>query len=94
MAPRSMTANQKGFARRYSRAAGNVDDQISRVLDALRESGKLENTVVIVTAAHGVPLGDEAKSMSWSRPNLHVPLVIHWPGTPLSALTCSPNIKM
>ena len=75
-------SNQKGFARRYSRAAGNVDDQISRVLDALRESGKLENTVVIVTAAHGVPLGDEAKSMSWSRPNLHVPLVIHWPGTP------------
>ena len=75
-------SNQTGFARRYSRAASNVDAQIGRVLDALRESGKLDNTVVIVTAGHGVPLGDETKSMSWSRPNLHVPLVIHWPGTP------------
>jgi membrane-anchored protein YejM (alkaline phosphatase superfamily) len=75
-------SNQKGFVRRYSRAAGNVDDQIARVISALRESGKLDNTVVIITAGHGVPLGDEATDMNWSRPNLHVPLVVHWPGTP------------
>jgi membrane-anchored protein YejM (alkaline phosphatase superfamily) len=75
-------SNQKGFVRRYSRAAGNVDDQIARVINALRESGKLDNTVVIITAGHGVPLGDEATDMNWSRPNLHVPLVVHWPGTP------------
>jgi membrane-anchored protein YejM (alkaline phosphatase superfamily) len=75
-------SNQKDFARRYSREAGDVDVQIGRVLDALRTSGKLDNTVVIVTAGHGIPLGDETQSMSWSRPNLHVPLVIHWPGTP------------
>ncbi|MCM7529519.1 LPS biosynthesis-modulating metalloenzyme YejM [Enterobacter quasiroggenkampii] len=75
-------SNKSDFARRYGRAAGDVDAQIGRVLDALRESGKLDNTVVIVTAGHGVPLGDETKSMSWSRPNLQVPLVIHWPGTP------------
>jgi membrane-anchored protein YejM (alkaline phosphatase superfamily) len=75
-------SNKNDFARRYGRAAGDVDAQIGRVLDALRESGKLDNTVVIVTAGHGVPLGDETKSMSWSRPNLQVPLVIHWPGTP------------
>ena len=75
-------SNQKGFARRYSRAAGDVDAQIGRVLTALRDAGKLDNTVVIITAGHGVPLGEEAKGMEWSRPNLHVPLVIHWPGTP------------
>jgi membrane-anchored protein YejM (alkaline phosphatase superfamily) len=75
-------SNKSDFARRYGRAAGDVDAQIGRVLDALRESGKLDNTVVIVTAGHGIPLGDETKSMSWSRPNLQVPLVIHWPGTP------------
>lgn len=75
-------SNKNDFARRYGRAAGDVDAQIGRVLNALRESGKLDNTVVIVTAGHGVPLGNETKSMSWSRPNLQVPLVIHWPGTP------------
>ncbi|HGP4136597.1 TPA: LPS biosynthesis-modulating metalloenzyme YejM [Enterobacter roggenkampii] len=80
-------SNKSDFARRYGRAAGDVDAQIARVLDALRESGKLDNTVVIVTAGHGVPLGDETKSMSWSRPNLQVPLVIHWPGTPAQCIT-------
>lgn len=80
-------SNKSDFARRYGRAAGDVDAQIARVLDALRESGKLDNTVVIVTAGHGVPLGDETKSMSWSRPNLQVPLVIHWPGTPAQRIT-------
>lgn len=75
-------SQQKGFTRRYAQAAGHVDEQITRVLNALREAGKLDNTVVIITAGHGVPLGAEKETMDWSRPNLHVPLIIHWPGTP------------
>lgn len=75
-------SNQKTFARRYAQAAGDVDAQIARVLNALRESGKLENTVVVITAGHGVPLGSERNNVEWSRPRLQVPLVIHWPGTP------------
>lgn len=78
---------QKGFTRRYHRAAEEVDNQIGRVLKALQDAGKLENTVVIVTAGHGVPLGDEVKDTNWARPNLHVPLVIHWPGTPAQHIT-------
>lgn len=68
--------------RQYSRAAAQVDEQIGRVLDALRDSGKLENTVVIITAGHGVPLSGQKNSFNWSRAQLQVPLVIHWPGTP------------
>ncbi len=75
-------SNQKTFARRYAQAAGDVDAQIARVLNAVRDSGKLENTVVVITAGHGVPLGNERTDVDWSRPRLHVPLVIHWPGTP------------
>ena len=73
---------QQGFTRRYARAAANVDTQIERVLNALRESGKFDNTVVIITAGHGVAIDKSERSFDWSRPNLHVPLVIHWPGTP------------
>ncbi|WP_420901595.1 LPS biosynthesis-modulating metalloenzyme YejM [Escherichia coli] len=75
-------SNQQAFARKYSRAAGNVDDQINRVLNALRESGKLDNTVVIITAGRGIPLSEEEETFDWSRGHLQVPLVIHWPGTP------------
>ena len=73
---------QQSFARRYARAAGSVDAQISRVLDALKASGKLDNTVVIITAAHGVPLGGEGGDFDWSRSRLQVPLIIHWPDAP------------
>ncbi|MDU4432198.1 MAG: sulfatase-like hydrolase/transferase, partial [Pluralibacter gergoviae] len=73
---------QQSFARRYARAAGGVDAQIARVLDALKDSGKLENTVVIITGAHGVPLNGDGGDFDWSRSRLQVPLVIHWPGTP------------
>ncbi|EFF0505868.1 LPS biosynthesis-modulating metalloenzyme YejM [Escherichia coli] len=83
-------SNQQAFARKYSRAAGNVDDQINRVLNALRDSGKLDNTVVIITAGRGIPLSEEEESFDWSHGHLQVPLVIHWPGTPaqrINALT-------
>ncbi|BEB23137.1 cardiolipin transport protein PbgA [Escherichia coli] len=75
-------SNQQAFARKYSRAAGNVDDQINRVLNALRDSGKLDNTVVIITAGRGIPLSEEEETFDWSHGHLQVPLVIHWPGTP------------
>ncbi|EIY1775428.1 cardiolipin transport protein PbgA [Escherichia coli] len=83
-------SNQQSFARKYSRAAGNVDDQINRVLNALRDSGKLDNTVVIITAGRGIPLSEEEETFDWSHGHLQVPLVIHWPGTPaqrINALT-------
>lgn len=66
---------------KYSRAAGNVDDQINRVLNALRDSGKLDNTVVIITAGQIIPLSEE-ETFDYSHGHLQVPLVIHWPGTP------------
>lgn len=83
-------SNQQAFARKYSRAASNVDDQINRVLNALRDSAKLDNTVVIITAGRGIPLSEEEETFDWSHGHLQVPLVIHWPGTPaqrINALT-------
>jgi len=78
---------QKEFARRYGRAVSDVDAQIQRILASLQSTGKLENTVVIVTAGHGVPLGEERNSFNWSRSHLQVPLVVHWPGTPAQRVT-------
>ncbi|EHG6153545.1 LPS biosynthesis-modulating metalloenzyme YejM [Escherichia fergusonii] len=75
-------SNQSDFTSRYSRAAGKVDKQIERLITALRDAGKLDNTVVIITAGRGVPLTEEQRNFDWSRGHLQVPLVIHWPGTP------------
>ena len=75
-------SHQQNFDRRYGRAAGSVDTQIARVLDALKDAGKLDDTVVIITGAHGVPLNGDGGDFDWSRSRLQVPLVIHWPGAP------------
>ncbi|ATM04492.1 MULTISPECIES: LPS biosynthesis-modulating metalloenzyme YejM [Raoultella] len=88
-------SQQQNFARRYSRAAGDVDSQISRVLSALSDAGKLDNTVVIITAAHGMPLNPQRGKFDWSREQLQVPLVIHWPGIPaqnIATLTSNKDV--
>ncbi len=46
---------------------GDADSQISRVLSALSDAGKLDNTVVIITAAHGMPLNPQRGKFDWSR---------------------------
>lgn len=78
---------KQNFARRYGRAAENVDQQINRVLTALKESGRLDKTVVIITAAHGVALDKQGANFTWARSQLQVPLIIHWPGTPAQQIT-------
>ncbi|MDN4626302.1 LPS biosynthesis-modulating metalloenzyme YejM [Erwinia sp. PsM31] len=70
----------KEAARRYARSAAEVDVQIQNVLATLQEKGLLNNTVVVITAQHGVALNDDDDM--GNRANLQVPLVIHWPNTP------------
>lgn len=76
-----------GFARKYTRAAADVDAQIAHMLDALRASGKMDNTVVVITAGRGIPANQQDTTFDWSRSRLHVPLVVHWPGTPAQRIT-------
>ncbi len=83
----TLDADRQDFERRYARAAGNVDAQIERVLTALRDAGKLDKTVVIITAGHGISAESSDMDEGWSRGDLHVPLVIHWPGTPAQRIS-------
>lgn len=75
------------LTQRYERAARGVDKQIARILQTLSQRGQLENTVVIITASHGIPLGTQRDSFAWDRSRIQVPLVIHWPGTPAQRIT-------
>jgi len=67
----------------YDGAIRYMDDALRRLLDNLQRSGKLENTIVVVTADHGEQFGEHGlvnHGNSLYMPLLHVPLVIYAPG--------------
>ncbi len=73
-------SSDKQRLRRYSRAATDVDRQIQTVLTTLEQKGLLNNTVVVITAQHGVVL--EGDDNPGNRAALQVPMIVHWPETP------------
>ncbi len=62
----------------------NLDDKFGRIIDHLRSTGQLENTLVIFSSDHGELLGDHGllyKGCKFFEGLVHVPLIISWPGT-------------
>ncbi|MFM7343072.1 MAG: sulfatase [Betaproteobacteria bacterium] len=60
-----------------------IDDQFGRIVQALRESGQLENTLVIYMSDHGELLGDHGLILKGCRffdGLVRVPLIMSWPG--------------
>jgi len=70
------------------------DAQVARVLDYLRGTGQLENTVLIITADHGEQLGEHGftgHEFSLYEPVLDVPLIVRFPpGFPAGLQTPAP----
>ncbi|SKA50473.1 DUF3413 domain-containing protein [Enterovibrio nigricans] len=68
----------------YNNAAYYVDSLLGELFDSLEAKGQLDNTIVIVTANHGLEF-NETGSNSWgantnySKYQIQVPLVVHWP---------------
>ncbi len=59
-----------------------IDDQIGRMIDALEQTGQLNNTIVIFMSDHGEMLGDHGlylKGPHFYDEAVHVPLVLRWP---------------
>ncbi len=78
-----VTSAQVQAARRaYLGAIAYVDDQIGRLMAALRASGLAENTIVILTSDHGEMLGDRGLwyKMNFFEGAARVPLVVASPG--------------
>ena len=77
----NISPSPQAYDKSYAAAAKGVDMQIQRLLTRLSESGKLNNTVVIITAGHGLPTRKQAEAgFGWDRARIQVPLVVHWPG--------------
>ncbi|WCN10748.1 sulfatase-like hydrolase/transferase [Marinomonas mediterranea] len=73
------------YRNRYRTALHFIDGQIKHIIDTLKETNKLDNTIVIITSDHGEEFNDTHKNYwghgsNFSQNQTHVPLVILWPG--------------
>ena len=74
-----------------------IDENVGRVIQALRESGLEQDTVVILAADHGEALGDHGM---WGKGPYHfdsvirVPLVFSWPGEFAAGAICSDVVSL
>ena len=68
--------------RAYCGAISYVDDHISRLIGVLRNTGRLDRTVIIVTSDHGEMLGERGawyKGRSLHEGAVRVPLIVRAP---------------
>ena len=61
----------------YAFEVEHMDKHLVQMLEMLEKRGELENTIVIVTADHGMPF-PRVKGQAYEASN-HVPLAIRWP---------------
>lgn len=67
----------------YDAAVAGVDAQIGRILDELRRSGRLANTLIVLQGDHGEALlehGELDHGQHLYDTTLRVPLLLAWPG--------------
>lgn len=84
---------QKQMIRAYFAATSYMDAQVGRVLDAVRELGLEDDTIVVFTSDHGFMLGEHGqwmKNILWE-PSARVPLILRIPGKYANAGRRSPR---
>ncbi len=74
-----------------------VDAAVGRMLDALKETGQEENTIVVYMSDHGEMLGDHGiycKGPYFYEPLTRVPLIMRWPGKYKAGLQADALVEM
>ena len=83
----SFASTQKGGANKkqmalYFGMVKCIDDNVGRILDALRETGTLDNTIVVFTSDHGDLCGEHGRDNKGvpMEGSSRIPFLIHAPG--------------
>lgn len=82
--PRTPEDTKRQLADYYACISG-LDHHVGRILDELRQSGQLDQTIVIFSGDNGLSLGEHGlfgKQNLYEFGGMHVPLVIAGPGIP------------
>ena len=81
----------------YYAMIAQIDDQLTRILQYLDDSGQRDNTVIIFTSDHGETLGDHGlmyKGCRFYEGLVRVPLIFHCPGRFQSGLRSDALVEL
>ncbi len=88
-----MPSNIVAIKNRYINASHYLDSQLGRVIDYVKKSGKMENTIIIITGDHGEEFLEKGRwghNSTFSQEQIRVPLIIHHPAKkigPIESMT-------
>lgn len=70
------------YLKEYLRCVKGIDDNLQRILDYLKKSGLMENTIVVYTSDQGMMLGEhDYIDKRWMyEESIRMPLIVRWPG--------------
>lgn len=85
-------AQKKKVRLHYAALVKQIDDEVGDILTALRETGQLDNTLIIFSSDHGDHLGDHnlIGKTTYYESSIRVPLIMRGPGVPQG--TVSPHL--
>jgi arylsulfatase A-like enzyme len=75
----------------------SVDDAVEKIYDALRDTGELDNTIIVFTSDNGNHFGDRRMLNAKSDPyeeTIRVPLLVRGPGFPAGAVVSQPTANI
>ncbi len=80
----SEISNMTEFYRKRLRALQSLDEMVERLVNALRATGELSNTFIVLTSDNGIYLGEHRLTAKGAAYNAspRVPLLIRGPGVP------------
>lgn len=69
------------YLKRYLRCVKGVDDNVKRLIDFLKETGEMDNTIIIYTGDQGFFLGEhDFIDKRWMYEEaFRMPFIVHWP---------------
>ncbi|MCG6154385.1 sulfatase [Rubinisphaera margarita] len=84
------------FVKAYAACVAFADAQIGRVLDALDQSERGKNTIIVLWSDHGFHLGEKnhiEKFALWEKTN-HIPLIVVAPGLTEPGSVCTKPVDL
>lgn len=84
------------FIQAYLACVASVDEQIGRIMEAVKESGLEDDTIIIVTSDHGWGMGEKDylyKNSLWQE-STQVPLIARVPGVAKNGAVCEQPVSL